>query len=513
MTFKDSPLFSSSPLTDHAYRRADGGEPIARAPQLTGYRKIVDELASLIHKRVLCPGDRVPSVRSAARSHQVNPSTILRAYFELEIRGLIESRPRSGYFVRSVPLRQIPRPLPSAPAPHATAVVVDDVMVELAHAVNRPHHISLGFCRLNPELLPSEDLNRMAARVVRRLDPSRVNRDLTPGDPELRRLIALRYLDAGCVVPAEEIVITSGGREGIVLALRALTHPGDTVAIETPSEWPQFAGLAALGLRVQEISTEGETGIDLVALEEALQSRSIKACLVTPTFQNPLGSRMPDENRRALANLVAHYGVPLIENDPVPELYFEGARPRPVKALDGAGEVLHCGSFAACVAPAYKIGWIAAGRYRASVERTQMLLSQGAAAACQAVIAEYLAHGAVERNFRRLRESLSARRDAMVMAIADHFPDGCRMTQPTGGSLLWIELPQGTDSLKLYQRAHQIGVSVAPGLMFSARQEYGNCLRLNYGFASVEQIHDGIRRIAALIPWASPRPRPLESVR
>jgi DNA-binding transcriptional MocR family regulator len=332
-----------------------------------------------------------------------------------------------------------------------------------------------------------------------------VNRDLTLGNPGLRRLIALRYLDAGCAVPAEEIMITSGGREAAVLALRALTNPGDAVAIETPSEWPRLAGLAALGLQVKEISTHCKTGVDLAALEAALKSRSVKACLVTPTFQSPLGSLMPNKDRRSLAKLVAHYGVPLIEYDPAPELYFDGAPHRPIKAYDSAGEVIHCGSFTTAVAPAYKIGWIAAGRYRQQVERAQMVLSQGAASACQAVMAEYLAHGAIERNFRRLRGSLSARRDSMIAAIADHFPDGCRMTRPSGGSLLWVELPKGTNGLMLYQRASDVGISIAPGILFSARQEYGNFLRLNYGFASIEHIHDGIRRIAALIPGASPQ--------
>jgi DNA-binding transcriptional MocR family regulator len=258
-----------------------------------------------------------------------------------------------------------------------------------------------------------------------------------------------------------------------------------------------------MGLQVREIPTDPVEGMDLAALEDAFRSRSVKACLVTPTYQNPLGSRMPDENRHSLARLAARYEIPIIENDRVGELYFNDVRPRPAKAFDGTGHVLHCGSLATWLAPAYKIGWIAAGKYRREVTKTKILLSLYTAFACQAVMAEYLAHGPVERNLRRLRQSLTERCEATVAAVSEHFPTGCRMTHPTGGFVLWVELPQGVDSLKLYRLALAEGVSFAPGPMFSARGEYRNCLRLNFGYASPQKIRNGVRTIAQLIGRAS----------
>ena len=470
---------------------------------MNGYRKIAKELSTLIEKEVLRVGDRLPSVRSATRSHRVNPGTILRAYRELEARGLIESRLRSGYYVRRSEPRRFPELTPTTPEQRPTTVVPQDVVFEIISDIKNPRLTPLGLGLVDPELLPTEDLNRAAVMAIRRLKPSTLARDLAPGDPELRRLIALRYLISGLSVAAEDIVIMNGGLEAVVMCLRALTKPGDTVAIETPNWWPQLGALAHLGLRVQEIPTDPRTGPDLAALELAFRSGLIKACLVMPTFHNPLGTCMPDENKQALANLVARYGIPLIENDRLAELFFDGARRRPVKAFDNSGLVLHCGSFATCIAPTYQVGWVAAGRYRTEVTRTRILLSLGTPAACQAIMTEYLARGFVEQHLRRVRQSLATRCQAMVAAVSEHFPVDCRMTHPTGGLALWVELPKGADSMKLYRLALAKGVCIAPGPMFSARSEYGNCLALYFGLASVQQIQDGVRTIAQLIGRAS----------
>jgi DNA-binding transcriptional MocR family regulator len=382
-------------------------------------------------------------------------------------------------------------------------VETDDLIVEFVHSMRHPHVASLGVGILNPELLPHEDINRAAARVARRLKPSKIISAMPPGDPVLRRLIAKRYIDDGCAIDDEDIVVMSGGREAVIVALRSVTTPGDTVAIESPNAWPLLGALAGLALRAKEIPTDPQTGMDIAALEQAYQSATIAACLVQPTFQNPLGSRMPDDNKRLLVKLSAHHGVPIIEHDRVSVLYLDGDRPRPLKAFDRAELVLHCGSLSTCISPAYKIGWIASGRYRAGVEKTKILLSLNVSPGDQAIMAEYLAHQPVERNFRRLRLAVVARRDALISAISEDFPAGCRMTHPTGGFSLWVEMPAGTDSLRLYQLALAKGVSIGPGPMFSARPNYRNCMRLNYGYASVQQIRDSVRTIAELIPKAS----------
>jgi DNA-binding transcriptional MocR family regulator len=377
------------------------------------------------------------------------------------------------------------------------------VILELVQDLKRPDVVPLGLGFVHPDLLPGDDLTRAAIKAIRRLKSSELIRDIAPGDPELRRLIALRYLMSGLAIADEDIVIMNGGLEAVVLCLRALTKPGDTVAVEAPNWWPQLDALGGLGLRVQEISTHPRTGLDLESLEIAFRSRAVQACLVMPTFHNPLGSVMPEENKRAFAQLVERYKIPAIENDRLIELYFDPPRPRPVKAFDNSGYVLHCGCFATCIAPGYLVGWVTAGRYRREVMRTRTLLSISTPAACQAVMSEYLAHGPVDRHLRRMREALAIRCKAMVAAIAKEFPVGCRMTHPVGGLAVWVELPKGTDALKLYRLAFAKGVSIAPGPMFSARHDFRNCMALYFGVASVQQIHEGVRTVASLIERAS----------
>jgi DNA-binding transcriptional MocR family regulator len=470
---------------------------------MPGYLDIAEQVATLIDKRVLRSGERIPSVRRATRSHRVNPGTVLRAYHELEARGLIEARPRSGYYVRTAAARQLPEPDPSSPTTRGKVIASDDLIVEIIHSMNRPHVVALGVGILHPELLPNEEVRRAAARATRRLKPSTIVSSLPPGDPFLRRLIAKRYMDFGCAIDHEDIVIMSGGREAVVIALRAITKPGDTVAIESPVGWPFIGALAGLGLRVREIRTDPQSGIDLAALEQACEAQRFAAIFVQPSFQDPLGSRMSDESKRSLLKLSVRYGVPVIEHDRVSELYLDGVRPRPLKSFDRTGAVLHCGSLATCVSPTYKIGWIASGQHRVQIERTKILLSLSASPGDQAIMAEFLAHCPVERHYRQLRLAVAARRDAMISAISRDFPVGCRMTRPSGGFQLWVQLPKGADALRLYRLAMARGVSFGPGPMFSARHDYSDCLRLSYGYASVQQIRDGIRTIAELIPKAS----------
>jgi DNA-binding transcriptional MocR family regulator len=470
---------------------------------MTAYSRIAEQLAGLIDQRVLCAGDRLPSVRRASRSHRVNPGTVLRAYRELEAQGVIEARPRSGYYVRRAVPRRMSRAGAKSPPSVLRPVDVGDLMVELVTAMRRPHLISLGLDILNPDLLPGEDLRRAAVRASRRSSPAGIIRGLTPGDPELRRLIALRYLDAGAAVEEDEILIVSGGLEAVNLCLRAVTKPGDTIAIETPSAWPQLGAISGMGLRVREIPTDPEQGVDLAALEQEFRAGSVRAYVTTPTFQNPLGFNMDDENKRSLAKLAARYKIPVIENDRAGELHFDGPRPRPVKAFDRSGYVLHCGSFATWLAPAHKIGWVAAGRYRGAVAKTKILLALNTSAANQAVMTQYLAHERVECHLLRLRRALALRCEAMVEAVAREFPAGYRVRRPGGGFVLWVELPRIVDSLKLYRLALAKDVSMAPGPMFSTHTQYRSCLRLNFGYASIHEIREGVHTIAQLIGRAA----------
>lgn len=305
--------------------------------------------------------------------------------------------------------------------------------------------------------------------------------DMSPGNPQLRRQIALRYMVGGLMLPMEELLITNGALEALNLCLQAVTEPGDLVAIEAPAFYASLQVLERLKLKAVEIPVHPRDGIDLGVLAQTLERHPIKACWCMTSFQNPMGATMPEAKKQELVELLRSHQVPLIEDDVYAELYYGQQAPKPAKAFDTEGLVMHCGSFAKSLAPGYRIGWVAAGRYAQKIERLKLMTSLCASMPAQAAIADYLQHGGYDRHLRKLRYALEEQQSAMLAAIARYFPVQTRVSQPAGGYFLWLELPPQMDSLKLFQMALAQGISIAPGPIFSPTQRFRNCIRLNYG--------------------------------
>jgi DNA-binding transcriptional MocR family regulator len=344
-----------------------------------------------------------------------------------------------------------------------------------------PDIVPFGSAFPSPLLFPLEKLARAAAASLRHLDPWSTVADLPPGNAELRRQIALRYQLDGVQVPADDIVITNGALEALNLCLQAVARPGDTVLIESPSFYAALQALERLDLKAVEVATHPRDGIDLDALAAALVQHQPKACWLMTSFSNPLGSLMPPAKKQALVELLGAHGVPLIEDDVYGELYFGAQRPALSKRFDTQGLVMHCSSFSKCLAPGFRVGWAAPGRFAREVERLKLTTSLAAAMPSQLALAEYLGQGGYERHLRQLRSALSGQQRRMLEAIARHFPAGSRVTQPDGGYFLWVDMPAKVDALELHRQALAAGISIAPGPMFSAKRGFRNCIRLNCG--------------------------------
>jgi len=465
---------------------------------MTLYKRYADELASLIASGALRPDERLPSVREASRRRALSEMTVLRAYHRLEARGLIKARPRSGYYVAAAERPRPPLPAPSKPLTRATSIDKGELIHELLSAIRRPSIVPLGSAFPSPRLMPLRALHASLNRSMRGLDPMRTVTDLSPGNAELRRLIAMRYRGDGIAIDADDLVITDGALEALNLCLQAVTEPGDAVIIESPTFYASLQALERLRLRAVEVPTDPQTGVDLDALAAALKRHKPAACWLMSSFQNPLGASMPEARRQALVTLLAAQGVPLIEDDVYGELHYDAARPKPAKAHDEAGLVLHCSSFSKCLAPGYRIGWAAAGRYTAKLQRLKLASSLSAAVPSQLALADYLATGHYERHLRGLRERLIAGRDAMLAAIEEHFPGGTRVTRPDGGYFLWLQLPRGVDTRALQQAALAQDISLAPGALFSARDDFASCLRLNYGHPDDARVLPAVAEVGKL---------------
>ena len=433
------------------------------------YDTLAAEIEKSIRDGVLRTGDKLPSVRDACSSRGVSPSTVFQAYYLLEARGLIRARPRSGYYVsaRAEPLP--PEPGASCPDGESTELAISERIFDILGSVRNRDVAPLGSAFPSPLLFPLPRLAQAMAAHLKRQDPLDTVEDLSPGNPALRRQIALRYLIAGINIPASDIVVTNGALEALNLCLQAVTRPGDTVIVEAPTFYGALQALERQGLKALEVPTHPRTGMDLDALESAIARHRPAACWLMTQFQNPLGSLMPDERKRQLVELLTRHDIPLIEDDVYGELYFGATRPVPAKAYDTQGLVLHCSSFSKCLAPGYRIGWASAGRYTQRVQRLKLSSTLSASGPAQGAIAEFLEQGGYDRHLRRLRDTLQTLQARMATAVAHAFPAGTRMTRPQGGFFLWLELPQGIDALALHRQALARGISVAPGPIFGQR--------------------------------------------
>jgi DNA-binding transcriptional MocR family regulator len=446
------------------------------------YQDIAEQTEKLIVDGILRAGDRLPSVRQACRTHQISPITVTQAYYLLESRGLIEARPKSGYFVRGrLGLSRLPEPGMSQPEGGSTDLQVSDFIFRILDSVRDPAVVPLGSSFPSPYLFPLAKLGRFLASAARNLDPLATVTDLPPGNEELRRQLALRYLAQGAAVSPQEIVITSGAMEGLNLCLQAVTQPGDLIAIESPTFYAGLQASERLGLKVIEIPSHPREGVSLLALEDALRHHPIKACLLMLNFANPTGSLVTDERKKALLELLYRHQVPLIEDDVYAELYFGKQAPFCTKAEDPDGLVMHVSSFSKCLAPGYRLGWVAAGRYARQIQRLKLSTSLATTVPVQIALAEYLKHGAYENHLRQLRRKLAEQEAMLVAAIEQYFPAGTRLARPQGGYFLWLELPVQVDTLLLHQQALARGISTAPGPIFSAKRGFGHHLRLNFG--------------------------------
>jgi DNA-binding transcriptional MocR family regulator len=461
------------------------------------YEALAQEVAESIANGRLRPGERVPSVREASRSRGVSPSTVFEAYYLLEARGLIEARPRSGYFVcHAVKWQQEPES--SRPVTQERAVEVSELVFQvLGHAKNRAL-VPMGSAFPSPLLFPLPKLALATGRALRRLDPWRTVEDLSPGSAALRRQIGLRYLGMGCGVDTEELVITNGAMEALNLCLESVTRPGDLVAVESPTFYAALQALERHSLRAVEIATHPRTGIDVGALAAVMDRHPVKACWLMPNFQNPLGSLMPDDAKQALVALLAARHVPLIEDDVYGELYFGARKPRPAKAWDRAGRVMHCSSFSKTLAPGYRVGWVAAGRYASEVAQRKLMSSIAAPLPSQEGLSEYLEHGGYDRHLRQLRATLAQHLQTTLRGIAKHFPPGTRATRPEGGYFLWVELPPKIDALELHRLALSQGISLAPGHLFSADQRFGHHVRINFGHPDHEHFGAALKTVGTI---------------
>jgi len=445
------------------------------------YETIARELSDAIRQGTYQPGSRMPSVRQICRQYEVSLGTALQAFRVLENAGLLSARPKSGFYVQSQTFTETDgEPVPSRPPPEPTPVTGGRLTFSVLSTFRDPKLLRLGTTATPSEdLLPLKALGRILSGVARRDYAATA----TYGDPAghlgLRAQIARRIAEAGCYCSPDEIVITNGCQESVVLSLGAVAQAGDTIAIESPTFYGILHAIESLGMRALEVPTHPREGVDLDALETLIQQQVIKACVLMPSCQNPLGASMSTQNKRRLMALLAEANIPLIEDDALGELTFTRPRPKAAKAFDETGNSLYCGSFSKTLGPGYRLGWIVPGRHWEPVVYLKAVTNVHAPILSQVTLAEFLGGGGYTRCVNRAVRQYQQRAGVMRQWIRDFFPIGTRVTNPESGFLLWVELPSDINGVELYRRSLTKGIGIAPGIIFSPTDSYVHHIRLS----------------------------------
>ncbi len=381
---------------------------------------------------------------------------------------------------------------------------------ELLKLTERPDVISFAGGLPAPEVFPLAEVEAATHRVLAEHGAAALQYGATEGYPPLRELLVRHMSRYGIEVGPENVLVTAGSQQALDLIGKLLVNPGDRVLVEEPT----FVGaLQAFGVYQADFVTVpvDHDGLRIDRLEEALRSGP-KFLYVLPNFQNPAGVTLSLERRARLVELAAHYGTPIVEDDPYGQLRYEGDHLPSLVRLDAElhgcarrerafrGAVLYLGTLSKTLAPGLRLGWVVAPE---DVIRKLVQLKQGAdlhtSTFTQMVAHEVARGGFLDQHVRRIRDVYRERRDAMLRAMDAHFPPGVAWTRPAGGLFLWVTLPEGVDAKALLDHALEQKVAFVPGAAFFAAGGGERALRLNFSYCPPERIEEGIARLGAVL--------------
>jgi len=460
------------------------------------YRKIANVVEEQIAAQTLKIGDKLPSIRTVQKIYDVSLNTVKQAFLELESKSLIESRPKSGYYVSKTFNPKLSLPDTSKPGLNESEHQPVDLITRVYDTLKDKNITQFSLGVPDKNLLPIAKLNKGIIKLTRSLEDSGTSYEPVEGSINLRRNISRWSFVWGGKLTEDDIVTTSGAMNSIYNCLLAVTKPGDTIAMESPVYFGILQTAKELGLRIIELPTNPVAGIEIDALKKVLPV--IKACCLISNFNNPLGSCMPDEHKKEVVRLLTLHNIPLIEDDLYGDLFFGASRPVPCKFYDEAGIVMWCGSFSKCLAPGYRVGWIAPGRYKEKIIRQKFLQTISTPTLYQEVIADFMEHGRYDHHLRTLRQKLHTNCQLYQRAIEAYFPENTKITQPQGGFVLWLELDKQVDTARLFDISIKQNISFAPGRMFTQYNQFNNCLRLNFALGWNEKIDADLKRLGAL---------------
>ncbi|WP_068941306.1 aminotransferase-like domain-containing protein [Chryseobacterium timonianum] len=461
------------------------------------YLKIANSVTEQIKSETLQFGDRLPSLRSAQKLYNVSLNTVKQAYMELESRSLVESRPKYGYYVSQTSQRKLALPSVAKMKVSEEKNSPEDLIGKVFGAIGGTDMTQFALGIPGKSLLPVAKMKKCMIEVIKRKSDSGTNYEPVQGSVGLRREIAKWSIVMEGRITEDDLVITSGAMNGVYHCLMAVTQPGDYVAVESPVYFGILQAIQLLGLKAVEIPTHPITGIDLDALKKVMPKLS--ACCFVVNYNNPLGFQMPDENKKELVKMLTEHNVPLVEDDVYGNIYFGAGRPKPCKFYDEAGIVMWVGSVSKTLAPGYRVGWVAPGKFKEKIIRQKLVQTVSGPSLFSDVIADFLEHGRYDHHLRMFRKKLYANYLQIQKSVTQYFPDNTKISEPKGGFMLWLELDKRICTEDLYDEAVSQKVNFAPGRMFSQYNQYQNCMRLNYALEWTDRVESDLEKLGKMI--------------
>lgn len=506
---------TAAPVEDWAATLSiDGASPES------AYRQIAGGLRRAIEAGGCAPGERLPAIRRLAAALGVHRDTVALAYESLAEAGWVEARVGAGTFVRPFAFGAVGAEDSSGPrangAREASApgsggereldLALSPQVERLITLENlRPHYApdadTVALHRLipDPRFYPVDAFRRCVDEALREEGPELFSYAAPEGDPGLRAALAERFGRFGIRHAPEELVLCHGASQGISLALRLFTQPGDQVAVEVPTYANVLSAFAGYGLTAAPIPMDAD-GPDPDALDRILAKPEVKAFYTIPSFHNPLGTTMPLERRREVLAIAERHGVPIVEDGFEMDLRFAGREVPPLAALDEAGIVVLLQSFSKSLFPGVRVGSLAArGRALEGLVALKHATDLSDAMLLQAGLARFLASGEYDRHLTRVRKVLRSRHAALDGALDAAMPEGTRWTRPEGGYQRWVELPDAIDTRDLLGEAARAGVLFSPGTLFMPDARPSSAMRLAVACADEDEIARGVAALGEVV--------------
>jgi GntR family transcriptional regulator/MocR family aminotransferase len=470
------------------------------------YRQIERFFTEQIQSGTLSPGTRLPSNRSLASALGTSRIVVANAYAELESQGLVYGRQGSGTFVAPLYNTESKRD-GNADSQHIDWPVWQQELLShswqamhvaqswLLSSAYRPGLISFAE-RIKPDpLWPVNDLRKSLQTVIRHDGVVIGERhDNTIGYYPLREIIAQILTTEGISTHPGEVLITSGSQQALNLVARVLLKPGDLVLVESPTynvaiDLFRFMDVRLIGVPVDE------QGMQTDRVEQILQSTPPRLIYTIPTFHNPTGSCMSGNRRRQLVSLADRYNIPILEDDYIGNIRFEGSAEPALKALDPGGRVIYAASFSKLLIPSLRIGFlVASGPVFDHLVRAKYVNDLSTSDLLQKALREFISVGKYHSHLRRVSKAYRKRRDTMLSALSQHLPQASWF-YPKGGGFVWLTLPDGLSSDEFFTFAAAEGVTFIPGSFFYPGQRPQSNLSLNYANTIPDEIEEGILRL------------------